>query len=200
MGRDTGPPLLCSEESSAASHEVSPPDTSDKQTRPKRNYGDLRWITAGGIHQDLLNRPRKFLPQSLFRFLHEDLHLCIADSFCVRIWLLPAAFVLVTVALFTPLAPFIVCTRFFYLACFGTLADVGNLSWYAPIPALLFAYLFALEIALFFAWVYFRDRDTEQFGPTYPFPVLYMCLRMIDGWIMWLLRLSGCSSRAGVPS
>lgn len=148
-------------------------------------------IGVGGMHGSFVGESRsRLFPDSLYLFIHDGaLHRHIARSFWLRIWLLFGAFLSVSIVFLVLLAPAIVCGRAVYLARAGRLADLGHLPWYVPFLPLVFLYTSGYELLLYIAWQHFRETDTQNFGPTYRFPVLYICVNVIEHCIMWLLSI-----------
>ncbi len=145
-----------------------------------------RLIGVGGMHESFAGeaRPRLF-PESLWLFIHDGaLHRHIG---WVRFWLLPGAFLSVSIVFLVLLAPAIACGRALYLVRHGRLADLGHLSWYAPFLPLVFSYISAYKFLLCCIWRQYRQVDKQNLGPRYRFPVLYLCLRVIEHYMIRLL-------------
>lgn len=149
-----------------------------------------RLVGTRGLHRSFTRStgPRLF-PESLYRYIHDGaLHRYMAGRFWLRFWLLPAAFFALSLVLVVLLAPVIVFGRARHLAREGRLpADLGRLSWYAPFLPLICAFLSLNEMYFYCHWVKCRRADTQHFGPTYRFPVLYVWLRVVENCMVRLL-------------
>lgn len=168
------------------------PPCSGSETSPESDPADVhRIISVRGIHALLAGESRsRLFPESLYLFIHDGaLHRYIACNFWVRIWLLFAAFLSVSIVFMVPLTPVFLCGRAVYLARFGRLADLGDLSYYPPCLPIVFFELFGSEAFFYICWHQFRLTDTHNFGPEYRFPILYICLRAIEHYT-WLMSIS----------
>ncbi|KAM3466075.1 hypothetical protein MY5147_003838 [Beauveria neobassiana] len=182
------------EEASADRPETPPPPPySGSETPPLPNPAKFyRMIGVGGMHGDWTGttRPRLF-PESLYFFVHDGaLHSYLASSFCVRIWLLLGAYLCISTPFLLPLAPVVVCCRAVYLVYHGRLAELGYLPWYAQFLPLAFLYMCLYELVLYLNWQQRRQVDTQNFGPRYRFPVLYLFLRTTEHHLIRLLPAS----------
>lgn len=134
------------------------------------------------------NTPPGFLPESFYLFIRDgSLHRYIGQRFCARTWCLPAAFLYISVFALLRLTPYLVCARVIHLATRrNTLTEIGSLMWYRLCLQFVFLYLLTMELTFFWALRCFKELGHPD--GTYPFPVLYICLRAVGHWTLRLWR------------